>query len=169
MDTVALVSVIVSGTVAVSVALASMFAAGREGKAARKHERRLARDARLFEHRANAYAGMMKLCEIHMDRVERRGAIFVSELALPSLPSDEEQTVVRGQFGTFASPEADEALESFLNQVLAFLIAADVFEMVRDQEESIGKAGLARQDARDETRARFKELKGRIREDLAAV
>src|SRR5450759_2266362 len=43
---------------------ATLRAHAVERAADREHERRLARDARLFEHRANTYAGMMKVCEI---------------------------------------------------------------------------------------------------------
>jgi hypothetical protein len=169
-DTVALVSVIASGAVAIVVASLSTFAAVREGRAAREHERRLARDTRLFDRRADAYESMMAYCEMHMQTVESRCPVFSPGPDAPNIPIDaEEKMALRGSFSTYASPEAEEALDAFLNQTLAFYVRADVYERAKEQGSPIGGSGKEMHDAREKARARFTELRAQIRDELAAV
>jgi hypothetical protein len=157
-------------TVAVVVASLSTFAAGREGKAACEHERRLARDARLFERRADAYEAMMKYCEMHMQTVESRCPVIGPGPEAANFPKDpEEKMSLRGSFSTYASPEAYEALESFLNQTLAFYIRADLFENLNEQGLPAGDALKEMNKAREEVRTRFGELQAQIRGELAAA
>jgi hypothetical protein len=136
----------------------------------REHERLLARDARLFERRANAYEGVMKVCDFHMQTVESRNPIIVPGPTAPTFPGDEEEEMLsRSRFSTYASPEADEALESFLKQTLAFYICADLYEHVREHGSPDSAPLKEMNKAREEVRARFGEVKVRIREELAAV
>ncbi len=113
MDTVALVSVISSATVAVSVAFVSVFAAMREGKATREHERLLARDELLFGHRASAYEAEAHECEIFMAFLESIHPKLPPGPTSPKLPSVDDQAANLGRFATYASEEACELLTSF--------------------------------------------------------
>ena len=141
-----------------------------ERTADREHERRLARDARLFDRRADVYESMMAYCEMHMQTVESRCPVIGPGPEAPNFPIDvEEKMSLRGSFSAYASPEAEEALDSFLNQTLAFYVRADLFENLNEQGPPAGEALKEMNEARVDARARFSELRARIREDLAAV
>jgi hypothetical protein len=174
-DTAAL-SVIFTGTVGIGGLLvgawgtrATVRAHAAEGAAAREHERLLARDERFFERRADAYEAVVRECEIYMAYVESKYPIIAPGQPEPVIPSVEDQLANQGRFSTYASPEADEALASFLKKTWEFEIIAKLYGLVKDQGQPPGKEFVEMNEAREKARDLFAELKAIIRAELAAA
>ena len=141
-----------------------------ERSADREHERLLARDARVFERRADAYEDVMRFSEMQMQMIESVYPVANPAPTAPNFPTDAEQeAMLRGRFSAYASREADEALGSFLLQALAFHLRAGIYERVKDQGPDAEASLKEVNEAREEARTRFGELKDRIRDDLAAL
>lgn len=150
---------------------ATIRAQAAEGEAAREHERLVARDARVFDRRADAYVAMMRFCEIHLQTVETIFPTLSPAPTAPHLPSDvdEVEALARASFSTFASLEGDDAFQSFVNQVKDFHVCAEVYARVKDQGSDAEPAFNEMDEARGEVRIRFRELQAQIRSDLNAV
>ena len=161
MDIVALAGVISAG----AVGFASVVASVVNGWFTREHDRRMAREARVYEARSRVY-------EEALIWAQRRQTVLLKALnpdtdALVRSPTQDEAGELRARIAAFGTQGVSEALKAYDQAVTD---ALDVARMIRAErtEGSLPAAAVFRfQSLNDALQEQLRTVEGLMRDELA--
>jgi hypothetical protein len=152
--------------------LAGLLVTLVNGRADRRHARRLARDERLFEKRSAVYEDLLTNAEREKAAMERTYPFFVEGGSPPKLPeplSDEEWWRLRARVAAFGSEPVRAAVDAYRKKAAAFFAQARTFRAMEAQGRDVRPDAYVESDrVRREAHALLEALASAVRGELAS-
>jgi hypothetical protein len=159
----AFATVLTTGTLGIVGFLTTFF----NGRADRRHTRRLAQDARLFESRVSVYEEVLAQANRDMLTMDRTYPMIGPQPEPPAPAADEDWTRLSARISALGSDDVRTALQAFMETANGFAAQAKVFRMMEAQHRKAEPENYVEIDViRKEARRLLNVLATRINEEL---
>jgi hypothetical protein len=180
MDAVALAATIGGSVVALAGVGVTAWSVLQQRQSAKElasmlhaHERDLARSARLFERRSEAYHALLGLLQVYWERIlDTEPMIRVAGAPdPPEAPGSDDWRPMYVRLRTFGSPEVTALYEEFAARVQAFFLQAGLLRSVMDRRGRTEEREpwQETQEAREAVKDTFDRLQRVVSEELASL
>jgi hypothetical protein len=133
-----------------------------------EHERALARDVRLNDEAREAYEQLLRMIYIVEAHIDRTNPIIGPAQEPPAMPPESEMRNITARVSVVGSEAIIEAITKLWEAQRDFWIYSQTLDSLREQTGAPPDAWKRVQDAREEFRARARELEAAIRTEVRA-